>query len=197
MLIDELFEKFDTYEKLWIGINDIRDQIVDLKVQDEINFHFVTMDEDAVRGFLHQHTIRENLYAEPKLVSDIYIANSLDENWRRLVAAKELLHILDTNVTRAESNEAVEKLLDNLSLPPEVRQHTNSYFNDQARLISALAILVPKECRVILRRLSSEGIIGASDVSRMAKIPNRFGQMILDDDFEGLFNIIHKAGNGN
>lgn len=196
MLIDKLFASFDAYENLWININDIRDGIVDLGVQDEINFHFVDIDTAIVRGFLHRHTRRDGVYADPIFVSDIFIADSLDENWQRVVAAKELLHILDGPEVTAESKDAVDKLLDNLTLPSEVRQYTNSSFNDRARLISAIAILVPLECRNILRRLRKKGIVAPSDVSRMAKIPLRFAGMVIQDDFEDLFQTIHEVGNG-
>ncbi len=196
MLIDQLFEQFDNYQNLWIDINDIRDAIKQLGAQDDIRFHYVDIDTDIVRGFLHQYTRRSAPYAEPMLISDIYIGKDLDENWQRLVAAKELLHILDVDGTRAQSNTAVDTLFKNLSLPAELRTFTQSTFNDQARLFSAVAILVPRECRAILRRMHSEGKITAQEVSQMAKIPQGFGSVILEDDFEQTFAAIHSAGNG-
>lgn len=198
MSIEKLFEIFDTYENLWISINDIKDQIIELGYQDEIYFNFVSIDEAVVRGFLHRHTIpnAEGVYAEPKFIADIYIAETLDENWQRVVAAKELIHILDNDNTTAQSRGAVDSLLDNLSLPPEVREYTNSSFNDRARLISSIALLVPKACREILRRMHDDGKINPAQISQFAKIPNRFSTMLLDPDFETTIEEIHKLGNG-
>jgi hypothetical protein len=193
MSLKKLFEIFDTYESLWIDINDIRDQIIDFGIQDEINFNFVRIDDQIVRGFLHRYTIPNGVYEEPKFVSDIYIAETLDENWQRVVAAKELLHILDTPNTTAQSISAVDALLDNLSLPPEVREYTNSSLNDRARLISAVAILVPKECRTIIRRLHSEKKLNLSDISQFAKIPHRFTNMIISEEFEDSMRLIHQV----
>lgn len=192
MSLKKLFEIFDTYEILWIDINDIRDQIIDFGIQDEINFNFVKMDEAIVRGFLHRYTLPNGVYTDPKLVSDIYIAESLDENWQRVVAAKELLHILDNKETTAQSVEAVDALLDNLSLPPEVRQYTKSSLNDRARLISAIAILVPKECRTIIRRLYRDKKLNPNEISRFAKIPHRFTSMLINEEFEDTLAMIHE-----
>ncbi len=192
MSLQKLFDIFDNYEKLWIDINDIRDQIVDFGIQDEINFNFVKIDEAIVRGFLHRYTRTNGVYGEPEFVSEIFIAVSLDENWQRVVAAKELLHILDTPKNTAQSEMAVDALLDNFSLPPEVRNPTNSYNNDRALLISAIAILVPKECRKIIRRLHADNKLDLKQISQFAKIPHRFSNMILGEEFDELISVINE-----
>jgi hypothetical protein len=184
MSLKQLFEIYDCYETLCIEINDIRDQILEFGVQDEINFHFVQMDEEIVRGFLHRYTVRDKVYGEPKHISDIYIAESLDEDWKRVVAAKELLHILDTEKTSAQSVAAVDALLENLSLPPEVRGDSYSSVNDHVMLISAIAILVPKECRKIIRRLHSDNGLDLNTIAQFANIPHRFTNMLLSENFD-------------
>ena len=184
MLLKPLVQHFDTYERLPIPVNVVRDQIVDLGVQDEITFHFVETDPSILRGLIYRFVRHSAPYSAPRYCSHICISKNMEPEWQRVVAVKELLHITDTSTETAESEGAVEKLLERMALPFEIREETNSSFNDRARILPALAILVPKECRTILRDLRSQDKITPLDVARMAKIPDRYGALVISEQFE-------------
>lgn len=185
MHLSRLLDHFDTYTRLHISVNTIRDQLIDLGIQDEIRFHFVDINAEALRGLLFRYTKHAAPYSEPVRCSEVCIAETLPLEWRRLVAVKELLHITDTEEETAQSEAAVDRLIENLSLPMDIQHETRSSLNDRTHIIPALAVLVPKECRRILRRLHAEEIIRPTDVANIARIPDRYAETVISEEFEG------------
>jgi len=191
MLLDKLLDHFDTYEILHIDVNDVRDQIVALGIQDEIRFHFVKMDAAKIRGLLHRYKRSDGVYTEPVLCSDIIIPVEMgdeDEYWQRLVAVKELIHITDGNGTSAQSEEAVDNLFEQFSLPPEMRdgfspEIKTSFLNDRVRIYVALAVLVPQICRDHLRGSYPDNL-NDREIAEIAKIPSRYVSVIMNPDFD-------------
>jgi hypothetical protein len=190
MNLTSLLEHFDSHENLHIEVNAVRDQVVTLGFQDEIRFHFVNIEENILRGLLFRYTKHAAVYGDPIRCSEICIAKSLSPEWRRLVAVKELLHITDTEDETAQSEAAVEKLIQRLSLPFEIREETKSSLNDRTHIIPALAVLVPKGCRDILRPIYKDGKITTADIANMAQIPERYSDLIMGDLFEDLIAAI-------
>ena len=184
MHLNKLLDHFDNNTRLHISVNAIRDQLVDFGIQDEIRFHFVEIGEDTLRGLLFRYTRHNVVYGEPIRCSEVCIAKSLHPEWRRLVAVKELLHITDTPQETAQSENAVDRLIENLSLPMDIWQETRSSLNDRTHIIPALAVLVPKACREKLRSLRADGIILPTDVANMARIPERYAEFVLSEEFE-------------
>ena len=195
MLIDKLLERFDPVEELPVDVNAVRETLIELGVQDEIEFHFVSMDSQKIRALLHRYTYRNGVYSDPIFHSDIIIARDQgdeDEHWQRLGAAKELLHITDCAQLTAESEEAVDKLFKHLSLPAELRtpdMNTDSALNDRMRIFLALAILVPKTCREKLREIHEQGLLSLREIALLAKIPERYADVVIGEDFEDVVKL--------
>ncbi|MGO7370578.1 hypothetical protein [Rhizobium leguminosarum] len=190
MLLKKLVEHFDNYTRLPIGVNTVRDQIIDLGIQDEIRFHLVDIDPSILRGLIYRYTKHPAPYATPIFCSEICLAKDQEYEWQRIIAVKELLHITDTEAETAQSERAIDKLIERLSLPFELREETKSSMNDRSHILPALAILVPKEIRAILRELRAQDKITDIDVARMAKIPDRYGGLVISDIFEGAVELI-------
>lgn len=190
MLLKKLVEHFDNYTRLPVGVNTVRDQIVELGIQDEIRFHLVDVDPKILRGLIYRYIKHSAPYSEPIRCSDICLSKDQEYEWQRLVAVKELLHITDTDAQTAQSEKAVEILIERLALPFEFMQETKSSLNDRNHIIPALGILVPKQCRELLRQLKAENRITDIDVARIAKIPDRFGGLVLSEHFERAIEII-------
>ena len=188
MSIEELFEHFDAYERLPVSVNDIRDQIIDMGCQDDIQFHLVDVDPSKLRGVLERYTVHNAPYAEPTFCSNICIARDLTAPWRRVVAAKELLHILDSEDEAAANEESVVKLINRMSQPFEFQNETRSSFSDKSRLVLAIGILVPKECRKWLKQIYELGQMTEEEIARIADIPDRYVPPLLDEGFEYLFS---------
>ncbi|MBX5190105.1 hypothetical protein HJB86_14440 [Rhizobium sp. NZLR3b] len=190
MLLKNLVEHFDNYTRLPVGVNAVRDQIVQLGVQDEIRFHLVDIDPTILRGLIYRYTKHSAPYSDPIFCSEICLAKDQEYEWQRIIAVKELLHITDTEEETAQSERAVDKLIERLSLPFELREETRSSLNDRSHVLPALAILVPKEIRRLLRELRAQDKITDIDVARMAKIPERYGAIVLSEMFENAIEAI-------
>ncbi len=194
MLVTRLLEHFDCYTRLHIDVNDVRDQLVEMGIQDEIRFHFVKMDASKIRGIIYRYTKHAAAYGNPILCSEIVIASDMgeeDEYWKRLVAVKELLHVTDCVKISAESEDAVDIIFQNFSLPPELRNdlhngaiNTKSYLNDRIRIFLALATLIPLGCREPLRVLYGAGKLNDKEIADIAKIPERYVPVVMGDKFE-------------
>jgi hypothetical protein len=194
MLVKRLLAHFDSYELLHVDVNDVRDQLIDMGVQDEIRFHFVKMDAGKLRGIIYRYTKHATTYGNAVFCSEIAISDDMgdeDEAWKRLVAVKELLHVADCVKISAESVEAVNTLFDNFSLPPELRndlhngpKNTKSYLNDRIRIYVALAILIPEGCRIPLRELYNAAKISNREIADIAKIPERYIPVVMGPKFE-------------
>jgi len=195
MLIANLIRYFDERTQLHIDVNDVRDKLVELGVEDEITFHFPDMDPGKIRGMLDRWERPNGVYADPVSVADIIIASDMgdeDECWKRLVAVKELLHLADCINVSAESEDAVNILFHNFSLPPELRysqphgaKNTKSYLNDNTRFYLALAVLVPKGCRDILRPFYGHQLKDTT-IADFARIPERYVSEIMSENFDNV-----------
>ncbi len=195
MQLKRLLDHFDAYENLHIEIDCIRDQLIDVGVQDEIRFHFVDIDSTILRGLIYRYTKQNSVYGDPVFCSEICIAKNMSYDWQRLVAAKELIHITDTPEETAQSEHAVEALIERLSYPFDVALETKSSTNDKLVILPALAVLVPLQCRRILRELFLSNSVTKIDIAKMAQIPIRYSDIILEEWFDDLIENI-KNHNG-
>jgi hypothetical protein len=191
LLIDKLLEHFNPTNSLHIDVNDVRDRLIAMGVQDEIYFRFVKMDHNKIRAILYRYIRHAATYGEPIFCSDIVLAEDQGdegEEWMRLAAVKELLHITDCDKITAKSDEAVDNLFSKLSLPPDMRisksGNKSSIVNDLMRTYFALAILVPKACRDALRPLYKIKL-SDQELALMAKIPVRYISVVMSPDFDG------------
>jgi hypothetical protein len=194
MLVAKLLEHFDPVTSLPIDVNEVRDRLVRMGVQDEITFYFPKMDASKIRAILHRYIKHAVPYGEPIFCSEVLIAEDQgdekeEENnaWQRLAAVKELLHIPDCDKLTAASQEAVNNLFTAFSLPPEVREpaveNKDSVLNDRMRRFIALAILIPKAAREALRPLYPEKLTD-SEIALMAGVPVRYISLVMDPSFE-------------
>ncbi len=194
MLVSRLLDHFDTYTLLHVDVNAVRDQLVEMGIQDEIRFHFVRMDAQKIRGIIYRYTRHAAPYSDPIYCSEIIIANDMgdeDEYWKRLVAVKEMLHVADCVKISAETQDAVGILFKNFSLPPELRndlhngaKNTKSYLNDRIRIFLALAILIPAGCRAPIRILFQNKTLSEKEIADIAKIPERYVSVVMDENFD-------------
>jgi hypothetical protein len=74
-------------------VNDVRDKLVQMGVQDEIEFHFVKMDKDKIEACYTGDTWHTVPYGTPEFHLTHHTSRDGSESqaWERLVAVKELL----------------------------------------------------------------------------------------------------------
>ena len=198
MLVQKLLDHFDnSVDYLHVDVNDVRDKLVEMGVQDRIQFHFVKMEVARLRGLLDRRIEHGATYATPTLCSDIILPRDMgdeSEAWHRLVAVKELLHITDCDKLTAASPNAVDNLFKKFSMPPELRasgddeQFSSSFLNDRVRIWFALAVLVPGKPRDALR--SSR--LTPREIAEIAKIPVRYVPQVMSEGFDSLIGTLIK-----
>ena len=170
-----------------IRVDDIKDAILDFGIQDRITFNEVEMDSDIVRGFLHRYTIHSAPYAEPTLCSDIYYAKNLDDDWARLVCVKELVHIFDSTRTIVKTGDDVVQLIEQLSMPFDIDTLPDTdikSISDRIGMIVALALLLPRDARDLLRPKYEASEITDEEISLAARLPVRFVKIVMLPHFE-------------
>lgn len=193
MILENLLAHFDNHVVLHIDVNDVRDRLIAMGVEDEIRFHFVKMNKELIRGLLHRYVKNTAVYGEPVYCSDILIPKEMGEEqeaWQRLVAVKEMLHITDSEPLSAESIAAVDNLFTQFSLPPELRDDKfdgpgKSFLNDRVRIYAALAVLVPSGARDLLRPLYAAEKLTDREIAEIAKVPIRYIPTIMSETFDG------------
>ena len=118
-------------------------------------------------------------YGEVHKVAQIYLAASIeDEAVRRLVSCKEILHVFDDDEHTAKTLAAVERLIDQIVVPPSsgISASTQS---DNSGMLHALMILMPRDALAILKPMYELGQISAEDVARLADIPEAYARLAL------------------
>jgi hypothetical protein len=197
MLVRKILDHFDAYTKLHIDVTDVRDQLVDSGVVDTIIFHFVKMDSAKIRGILHRYEMQPAPYGDFIPCADIIISDEMEDDWQRLVAVKELLHLADNGNFSASTQNAVDVIFHNFSIPPELRHDarngevvTKSFQNDKLCILLALAILIPCECREILRDLYARNKLSAREIAGIARIPARYVDTVMASDFDSKINLL-------
>ena len=195
MLVSRLLDAFDKYTTLPIDVNDVRDKLVAMGVQDHIRFHFVKMDKDKIRGLLFRYSVHRKPYDVTMLWSDIVIASKMGEEaeaWKRLVAVKELLHITDCDKLSASTPEVVDYIFDQFAVPPELRNgsmekgEAAAFLNDRVRIYFALAVLMPTLFREKLRPLWRAKQLTSREIAEIAKVPVRYVPFVMEEHFDDM-----------
>ena len=176
-----------------IRVDDIKDAILDAGIQDQITFNEVEINSGIVRGFLHRYSIHSVPYADPTLCSDIYYAKDLENDWARLVCVKELVHIFDSTRIIVKTRDDVVRLVEQLSMPLDIDSANESdikSISDRTGMIIALALLLPKGVRDLLRPKYEASEITEEEISLAACLPLRFVKVLMLPNIDNIVNSI-------
>lgn len=106
-------------------------------------------------------------------VADIYVARSLSPEEKRIVQVKELLHILDPRVDRANTPEEVKALIESMALPLSEAEWTTDGSHaqsDRSGLLYAVPVLFPEAARQLLLPRHPEQV-STDTIADMAGLP--------------------------
>lgn len=179
-----LLEKLKAVESLPIEITELRDHIIEIGVQDRIIICIEDMDPRILRGMLYQYSHRPILYGEIEQVSLIVVSEHMSPEWKRLVCAKEMVHILDGPSEQTNTPEDVMGLIEKLlgPLSTEDVSHTDYMaLVDRIALYKGLALLFPDRARDWALTELSAGRKEIGDIASVVKIPEEFVSDVLDE----------------
>lgn len=188
--VRKIVEFFSTFTVVPIDPNDVADQLKSFGIKDQIEFVEVELDVRVIRGALHHYVNHPAPYAEPVMCADIYIDKHQAREWRRLVAIKELLHLLDHSVSKTATAADCEKLVGHLA---SIKNLTSSFdinaiqaWTDTLMLYHAVAVAFPEGVRDILYEDYKTGRISLEDIKIHLDIPIQVIEMVMSDGWPPL-----------
>lgn len=202
MTIRLVLERLGAPDRIPVHVDEILSAVRAHTPHDEISIYFVPdIDEGKVRGFCRQYTISSGVYGDSTLHSDVVIANDQSLEWQRLVAAKELIHVLEGNGSRVSTNAELDKFLSIMAAPIDVAavsMTTIGVATDLTGVIPALALLVPQRFREKFREDFRIGKITEKEIAQICAIPDEYVDFLMGDLFEEALDLACKlAEEGN
>jgi len=186
--------KFDGKTELPVEIQEICDALVEMGYQDDIRVVGEDMDTEQLLGTYVQLTEPSGgMYSEPRLVSLIVYPTNVDFVSRRIVCAKELVHVCDANVAKTkDSNDIMDLamvLAGRASIGDEPRM-TMKVAADILAQQKGLMLLFPKAARVIARQRVADGEVTLEVLSEQLQLPTSTVEDMLEDDWDKLADAI-------
>jgi len=179
----KLINEFTVREIAPVEIEDIVNYLRAQGIKDEVYFWDADMDTAVLRGAIVHWEYQVNGWTYK--VADIYTARTLSAEEKRLVQAKELLHILDPRIDRASTPDEVEELIKRMALrASEVdwkdaeAGHARSDVNG---ILYALPVLFPNAMRDLFLAPLASGKIDIDRIAEITALPKGYVKFVMDD----------------
>lgn len=176
----KLIDTFSTRTVLPVEVDDIVDYLRACGIMDEIYFFDADIDSDVLQGTIVHWEYQVQGWTHK--VADIYTAKSLSIEEKRLVQAKELLHILDLRIDRVNTPEEVDALITQMALPAaDWKTDGDHARSDRIGILYSLLVLFPMPLRdLFIPHLKAEKIDIAYIVDKVA-LPFHVVEFIVSD----------------
>jgi hypothetical protein len=152
---------------------DVRKALLEFGCKDEVYFcPDPKMKPGIVRGSIEHY--EKMIDGEKVRCAEITYSSQMPHEWQRLVACKELLHILDPVEACMKTPEQVEHLIAKIVLPPELQDPTTDGYGvvtDRMMVAYAVAILFPMGAREKYMKLLEAGAKTLADAVEDVGIP--------------------------
>lgn len=180
---------------------DIEDDLIpflrDGGLRDELYYWPVDVDDTSLRGKLvhwepwdYMNDWAED-FERPRLCGDIYVSNRLDIPWQRVIATKELLHVLDPPENRVAATEEVERLVRRIVLPlgSELASDYKT-LTDTMGLYDALAVLFPWRVREALMSRYLDGSLPDKVIAEYVEIPLQYVRLVMSETWPTVYEVL-------
>jgi hypothetical protein len=193
-----LIRKFSEVGTLPVQVEDVQKIIMASRAADEINYIGVDINAKILMGMNHtvQKTVeRLGPYSDPVYCYDIYMANSLTDQEKRLVQCKELIHIWDPSWCKTDKLAEYENLVARIVLPPGLIDAVKVKDGDQdatdrVAILQALAVLFPMKVRNLLMPKMIEGKLDLDEIAGMADIPASYVAVAMSPVWDNVHNFL-------
>ncbi len=189
MTAADLIRFFETFTSLHIQIKDVLAEVRRGSPHQSIEF-YENNDEkaDVLRGFLVQEWVKRGWDIEEHLVSYIVYNGNMDINWKRLVACKELIHILDPEYAVTKTREDLQSLVDRMAVPMDLQGINGQELGDRVAEFQALAVLFPRAARNALMPKYIDKSLAASEIAKLAGIPERYIAYLMSERWVEMYD---------
>jgi hypothetical protein len=189
MTIKALIQFFETFQRVPVEIQDVRDQILEAYgIEDEIILHRADMDPNILVAMLVRFTERRDAYAPPRRCALIIYSGNVPIEVQRLAVCKELVHLLDVPALQSRTRDDVITLIKNLTEGFNLTQLSVGDWQamkDKIALYQALAVLFPHELREDLMEPYENGTIDDAWIAEYFSIPEEHVELLMSDKWDG------------
>ncbi len=181
-------------------MNDVLSALKAGGCEDDIEFIGVDFDTEILQGKIKVFHKRNGVYgAEVTRCVNIYYHRGHDPNWQRLIACKELLHVLDPASAHTNTVKDIELLAEKIGLPPEMQDPAGDGLDanvDRLAEWRAAALLLPLAARELLMPAFKEGKISLAQIAILADIPRKYVAFVMTDTWPTVHELLVKLGVG-
>lgn len=184
-----LISEFATRNEVPVEINEIRDAVIKLGMQDQIVFIGRPVDLQKIWGAIYQYTTHSSSYAQPDLHTIIAYNTNLPVSWQRVVCCKELVHIFDRKEERTNTPEHVVELAEKILGPMSSEDFGFGdvmALKDKIALYQSLPLLFSNTARNAAITSIGEGRQTEKSVADAAALPLPLVKLMLSDEWPGI-----------
>lgn len=183
MSVGKLITFFETFTKLPVRAEDVRDQIVELGIQDKIRFEPLDVSPDLLLGMFVKSREREVPYKEHKNIFTIFYNINVTPEEQNFICVKELMHVFDGGIfasgvfsggnSKGVCNKSeLDLLINHLFLKTFESSDLNlNGFHDELAVFMAAAIMFPHEIREDFLQVFYEGRMSVQNIAFELGIP--------------------------
>ena len=181
----KIVEHFCCHTRLPIKLADVAAHVIATSPVDRLYRAAVDVDLDILKGAYREYHHKPP-YCTPggEVVGEVIYNMHLGPYEARLVQCKEMLHAFDPQDARASDVAHVVQLAKDIIIPLEILLKTNGspskhLMSDNAMLLPALAILLPRDFLDEIRPYYEQEKVTVADISRLARVPTTYVRVAL------------------
>lgn len=198
-MLRRVVEAFQDRVDLPIEVEEIRDLVVTLGIQDKIIFSPEDLDSGVLRGAFYQWRESSGVYSDSTWTTLIVYPENEPIEWQRVICAKELIHLFDAEPVKTKTGEMVDQLARKIVGPFETRATSPSDLMasvDKLAQYQSFNLLFPLAARKIAREKLSRSEATYEDIATWSVLPLEVVMLVLDDHWDKLSEVLVAIGNG-
>lgn len=190
----DLLEHFACYTRLPVKLADVKAQIVESGIVDQIHRYAVDVDPKILRGIFRLYNHKPPYAPDGGYtIAEVIYSMHLPPFEARLVQVKEMLHVYDKEEEMASKMEQVQQLAEDIILPMEVLMKlkglpSGQVLSDRSMIFPALAVLLPRDFLDEVRPMVKANQVSASVIAQAAQVPVEYVRFALRDDWQAILD---------
>jgi hypothetical protein len=149
----------------------------------EVEFWACTLDSTISRGHMILCLDRSSPYDDEYIVASIRYDRELENDWRRFVCCKELMHVFDISRERVDDREKFLKLMEELENAPLPAERSPMYDSERNAEWMAVLAICPQRLRDHYLGELNSGRMNPEAIAAALRIPEILIKSIMSDRY--------------
>ena len=196
-MIKQIIDAMSEVATMPVEVSEVVNLVIELGYQDRIYIHPEACETGKIWGAYVQFRENSVPYAAPDFVSYVIYNSNIAPEWQRVVCCKELVHICDKEISKANTREKVSGLFEKLLEPPSTKDfNLSSYLavEDILAIFPALGILFPEAARLQALSAVEDKSRSVAEIADWACLPIPLVQFCLKPEWpELLAKVVDRA----